>query len=440
MSAKQMPSVVIVGRANVGKSTFFNRLSKEGRSLIFDQPGVTRDVISEIITWKKSQPFYLVDTGGVSMRPSLDPMQKEVQRHALAYIDAADIILFMCDGSVGLLPEDRELIALLRKKEKKVFVLINKADMRQTQEFLHEFNALGFPVFPISAAHGTGIDEVMDETVASLPEKSDVEVEKPQMRVVIIGKPNVGKSSLLNTLAKKERVIVSDIPGTTREAVSEPIRFYQEEIQVTDTPGVRRKRGVTEPLEQLMVKSAMRAIDAAHVVVLVVDASEGALSDQELKLAFYAFEEKHKSLIILFNKSDLLTEDIKQDLAREHEEYGYFFDKIAMLSISCKSGKNIGKVLPLIQTVWERSRQQFSDTDLTILFKEQLERRPLYRQGQMLRFYRAKQTRVTPITIQLTVGNVRLWEESHLGFLENQLRRAYTVEGTPIVWHFKKER
>jgi GTP-binding protein len=228
------------------------------------------------------------------------------------------------------------------------------------------------------------------------------------------------------------------MPGTTREAISDVVTFYQEDIRITDTPGIRRKRGVTQPLEQMMVKSALRAIDAAHIVLLVVDGASGDLSDQEVKLAFYAFEEKHKALIVIFNKQDLMTEEHKVLLERETSLYNHLLDKVATITISCETGKNVGKVIPLIHTVWERSNQQIPDSELTIFFNELLAHRPLYKSGTALTFRRAQQIRVAPITIQLVVGHPPFWERTQLGFFDNQLRKKYDLKGAPIAFVLRK--
>lgn len=440
MSFRAIPTVAIVGRANVGKSTLFNRISNDIKTLIYDEPGVTRDVVGDVVQLK-GKLFTLYDTGGISMKKQKDPILEEVRQRALAAIERAAVVFFVCDGVVGALPDDHELAKLLHKRGGVVVTVVNKTDVRVSEEHMHEFERFGFPVYPISATHGRGIPELLDMVLENLPEvdKEAAAYEKERCRVAIIGKPNVGKSSLMNELVKKDRVIVADMPGTTREAVSESVTFYQEDIRLTDTPGMRRQRGVSEPLEQMMVKSALRAIDAAHIVVLVVDGASGELSDQELKLAFYAFEEKHKALIILFNKQDLVSEEEKETLSRQKDEYKYFLEKLEMLSISCKTGKNVGKVLPLINTVWQRVNQQFASDELTMFLKECLTRKPLYRRGQALTFGRAQQTRYAPITIEFKVGNPPAWESTQRGYLENQLRKKYDLKSaalvlTPIKW------
>jgi GTP-binding protein len=432
MSNQSYPIVAIVGRPNVGKSTLFNRISRDAQTLIYDEPGVTRDVIGDVVSLQ-GKLCTLYDTGGIIMRKQQDPILEEVRQRALGMLDRAAVILFVCDGEVGPLPDDFEIAKLLHKKGVPVFTLINKTDIAESQEHIHAFERFGFPIYQISATHGRGIDAVLKEVAEQLPKTAPAsDYEQARCRVAIIGKPNVGKSSLMNELVKQDRVIVADKPGTTREAVSEQVTFYQEDIKLTDTPGMRRQRGVSEPLEQLMVKSALRAIDAAHIVILVVDGASGELSDQELKLAFYVFEEKHKALIILFNKQDLVVDEQKEELGRQKDQYKYFLDKIEMLSISCKTGKNVGKVLPLINTVWQRVRQQFASDELTMTLKESLMHKPLYRREQMLTFARAQQTKHTPITIELVVGNPPAWEATQLGYIENQLRKKYDLKSAAL--------
>lgn len=439
MNTKNIPTLVIVGRANVGKSTLFNRLSHDAESVTYDQPGVTRDLVIDVIN-VGGRSIELIDTGGVSLRKLSNDIDESVRKRALEAIDTADCVIFVCDGAIGVIPEDREISGVLHKRAKHVLLAVNKTDLGASKELLYEFDALGFPIFPISATHGRGIEKLMDTAVALLPLKGMHETATPPCRVAIIGKPNVGKSSLMNILAQKDRAIVADQPGTTREAISESITFYQEDIRITDTPGIRRKRGVTEPLEKLMVRSAMRAIDAAHIVLLVIDASSGELADQELKLAFYAFQEKHKSVILLFNKQDILEPYQKEALERVCSEYTFLIKKLAVLNISCKTGKNVGKVLPLINEVFERSKKRLTDEELTFSIKELLQAKPLYQNGQMLTFARAKQIRITPITIQLVVGNPPAWGQSQLGHIENHLRRTYDLEGTPIVFDLRKRK
>lgn len=242
----------------------------------------------------------------------------------------------------------------------------------------------------------------------------------------------------MNALLQEERLIVSAIPGTTREAISESIMFYKEAIELTDTPGVRRKRSVTGDIEPLMVKSSFHALKEADIIVLLIDGSAHALVDQELKLAFYAFTEHYKALILLINKQDLMTELSKEDLARSFDCYKHLIKLIAVEYISCKTGKNVGRVLPLIQKIWERYSQKLDDESLSMLFFTALQKKPLYHKTQLLRIYTVKQLRTAPITILLRVNEPDWFGPAQLRFFENIMRSEYDMQGTPVKFVLKK--
>jgi len=439
----KIPIVIIVGRMNVGKSTLFNRLAVNVKSMILDYAGVTRDFLQDTITWK-SRTFQIMDTGGISLKKTQDELAEKSRAKVLELIQNADICLFVCDGTVGVLPEDREIAKQLRKYGKKVILVVNKIDVHVAQEQLHEFDRLGFSVVvPLSAQHARGIEDLLSAIIDELPEKKVddmVEDQSVKCRVVLLGKPNVGKSSLINLLTNKERSLVSPIPGTTREAISEKITFYQEDILVTDTPGIRKKGAVTETLEGMMVKTSFRAVDAAHIVLLMVDASEGQLSDQELKLAFYAFDDCKKAVIILFNKEDLTDEESKDALKSDLSLYKHLMTKVESLTISCKTGKNIGKILPLITKVWDRYSQELPDVELSLLFKDALRNRPFYKNEQLLMLHTVKQSYRAPLTITLKVNMPEWFGRSQLSYFENVLRKKYDLKGTPVKFIVQKRK
>ncbi|HLE76744.1 MAG TPA: ribosome biogenesis GTPase Der [Candidatus Babeliales bacterium] len=439
---KALPIVAIVGRMNVGKSTLFNRLSESARSITYDYAGVTRDIITDTVSWK-DRTFQLVDTGGIAIKKiTEDFIAEEVRTRAIAAVHDADVVIFVCDGTIGILPEDRSLARWLHKEGKKAILAINKIDTKDAKEHQHEFLRLGFErMVPISAQHSIGIADLFDDILALLPEPQEIPPqEKPRCKLVILGKPNVGKSSLLNLLLKKDRAIVADMPGTTREAITEQMQFATETIQLTDTPGIRRKRGVTEPIEKLMVKSALASLEDADVVLLMMDASEGRIVDQELKLAFYIFEERYKGLIILYNKEDLVTEQMKEDLEFSLDEYRYFLDKVEEIRTSVLTKKNIGRLLKKIDSVCTRYNKQFTGEELFHLFKEALEAKPLYRSQQRLIVYHAEQIKTAPITIALTVGEPKWFGPSQLGFFERILRQYSDLKGVPIKFVLRKKR
>jgi GTP-binding protein len=433
-----LPKVVIVGRTNVGKSTLFNRLAVNMKSITLDRAGVTRDFIKDTISWQ-GRTFELIDTGGITLARSKDPIMEQVRQGALTLLERADIILFMVDGSVGLTHEDSELGYFVRKFGKKVFLILNKTDKKSFEKLKDEFDCFGYTdQFPISAEHSKGLGELLEAIATALPIKAEEESEERECRVVMLGKPNVGKSSLMNLLVKEERSIVHNEPGTTREPVSERVQFYQQDILITDTAGVRRKRMVSEELETLMVKSSFEAVKDADIVLLLVDSTDGRISDQELKLSFYVFEQ-NKGLIFIYNKQDIMTEEIQTTLDESLEEYKYFMTKVPKLSISCKTGRNVGKVLPLVREVWERYNQKFDPKELTDLFQKALVDRPLYHKKQLLIVNKVRQIRSAPITLLLLVNDSGWFGPSQLNFFDKILRKKYDLLGVPVAVVVRKK-
>lgn len=434
MNMSKLPKVVIVGRMNVGKSTLFNRMSVEVKSIMLDYEGVTRDFISDIVCWDGTC-FELIDCGGIDLQKTHDILAQKVQKIVFDLIEIADVILFVGDGTVGMVTEDREIGNYLHKLKKTVLVAVNKIDNSKADDQQYEFAQLGFKdVLPISAQHGVGIADLLEAIVRSLPKKiAQVTEDKPSYKIVLLGKPNVGKSSLMNLLVDKERSVVTDIPGTTREAISESLHFYQETITVTDTPGIRKKRAIDEKLEHMMIKTSFRALEHASIVLLLIDGTHASFSDQELKLAFYAFEQG-KALIILFNKEDLVTDLQRSDLAFDLEKYEYFINKVPQLTISCKTNKNIGRILPLVKKVWLRYSQWLPAVELNRICKEALERKPLYHSGNMLVLYKAEQVKTGPITIILFVNKPAWFGPSELAFFENILRSHFDLHGVPVLF------
>jgi len=428
-----IPKIAIVGRMNVGKSTLFNRLSVGVKSITLDYEGVTRDVLKDEVIWKGTT-FELLDTGGISVRPTQDVILEQVRRKAWSTIEQAPVVVFVVDAKVGIVPEDREISKSLHKLGKKVIVAVNKIDTALAQEHSFEFERLGHPLLVLlSAQHGTGINELLDAMVSALPERNLApSAEETTCRVVLLGKPNVGKSSLMNALLKQERSIVTDVPGTTREAVSERLTFYKEDILLTDTAGVRRQRSVNEPLESLMVKSTLTAVKEADIILLLLDASQGTFADQELKLAFYAFNTHYKAVVLVCNKQDLVQPYEQELLAQDLKKYEYFLKKIIKIDISCLTGKNIGKIVPLIDEVGKRYTLILPKHELTRLFKDALQRKPLYHKTRPLEVHWARQLSAKPMTILLMVNEAPWFQESQRGFFEGVLRKEYDLRGVPV--------
>ncbi len=434
---KSNNTVVIVGRMNVGKSTLFNRLSKKVKSITLDYQGVTRDFLKDRVEWK-GKTFEIIDSGGIDLKKSDDLLFVKMREKVLDLVKEADVVVFLTDGTVGVLQEDMQIARFLHTVNKPVILAINKIDTHQAQSNVYEFNSLGFAeIVPIAAEHGRGIDDLEDAIIDKLPETSLEAEGSLTTRVVFLGKPNVGKSSLMNVLLGEERTLVSDIAGTTREAVSENIMFYKEAIQVTDTPGIRRMRSVSGQIEPLMVKSSFQALRQSDVVVLLIDGSQKEIVDQELKLAFYSFTEQYKALVILVNKEDLMTEEIKESLKESFIPYQHLMKKISLLYISCKTGKNIGKILPLLNQVGSRHKQTFSESDLTSVLLRDITKKVLYKHGVQLEVRKVKQIKTAPITIELKVNDKRLFEPFHLQYFEKVLRANYDLNSVPVKFVLK---
>ena len=427
------PKVVIVGRTNVGKSTLFNRLSETERSIVFDREGVTRDHVHEVISWKDTT-FDLIDTGGLPLEKIKDTIVKGIQRSVSDMLEKASLLLFVCDGKNGLTEEDRRVAKIIHKSKKTTFLLLNKSDSSNMfDEHLPEFYALGFKkILSISALHGTAINEVLDIISNALGQTKPVEEDVPEYRVAILGKPNAGKSSLMNLLLQEERAIVSEIAGTTREAISERVRFNEEMVQLIDTAGVRRKARVNDELEEEMVKSSLKSARDADIVILMVDSDEGKISDQELKLLFYAREQK-KSIILVLNKVDLLDEYKGLTMDSCLDEYKFFLKHVPILRISCKTQKNVGSVLKEILKARKRRLQKFDTILVDELVKEAVIRRPMYHKTNLMRIFRTKVAEGTKVPTFIMYVNYPQWfGESQLRYIENVLRKEYDLLGCPV--------
>jgi len=435
MSKNSYPSVALVGRTNVGKSTLFNRLSKRTESLVADFSGVTRDYIAEALS-VEGKNFMLVDTGGLAPAGTSDPFYNEIEAISHQACHEASIILFVCDVKNGLTLEDKQIAKQLHALKKKVIVLLNKADNKAgREEHESEFYALGFEDYiPVSAVHGTGMQDLLKLISKNLPTTTTPELPAaPSCKIVLLGKPNVGKSSLMNALLQYKRSIVSDIAGTTREAVSERITFHGQDILLTDTAGVRRKRKVTDNLETQMVKSSLAAVRSADIVVLLVDPNEGRLADQELKLMFYAFEE-HKALLLVYNKADLLTVEKENLLQYETSEYDYFLKNIPKIKTSCLTGKNVGMVMREIDKIRERFVQPINSAELTVEMHDYFRAKPLFHKGIKLQVFSIQKRKEKNMSFDICVNEPRWFGQSQLQCIENFLRKKYDMIGCPV--HF----
>jgi len=429
------PKILLVGRTNVGKSTLFNRLIGDKKSIVFEREGVTRDYVHEIVKWN-DRSFDLVDTGGLSFDKHLkDDIWERVQEKVLALLSQASLILLVCDGKNGMTDEDRVIARMLHKSKRPLALLLNKADSTKAlEENMSEFYSLGIKkIIPVSAIHGTGIATLLDTILEYVSDPEQTDKPLPDYKVAIIGKPNVGKSSLMNLLIKQERSIVSDVPGTTREAISENIYYCQNLVEITDTAGVRRKARVTDDLEELMVKSSFQAVRDADIILMMLDAALGEISAQELKLLFYAFEEERKPVIVVFNKLDLVTDDYTRlGLENNLSEYNFVLKKVPQVWTSCLTKKNVWKILHEIKKVWQRCKQDFNSTEVDEYVKGELQNKPLYHSSIQLRLFKIRHVKAEVPTFILHVNHPQWFGQAEIGCIENILRGKYDLIGCPV--------
>ncbi|MFC1894544.1 ribosome biogenesis GTPase Der [Candidatus Dependentiae bacterium] len=439
---KVSPKVLLVGRTNVGKSTLFNRLSKNTTSIVLEQESVTRDYLQETINWN-NKTFNLIDTGGISLKKTKDSILERVYKQVFELFEKATLIIFVCDGKNGLTLEDQKIAKSLHKSKKPLVLAINKSDnIKLFEDNLHDFYKLGIKtIIPISALHGKGISDLLEIITDIIPEpKTITETIKPAFKTVILGKPNVGKSSLMNILIKKDRSIVAKLAGTTREAISENIYFTQDIqniIQLTDTPGIRKKSRVKEKIETLMVKSSLEAVRTSDIVLILIDASEQKISDQELKLLFYAYEQK-KSIILIFNKVDLISQEQRKTFEYNLKLYDFIIKKIKTIWISCKTKKSIEKIFKEIQKTWILRNQQFDNAQIKELVLGYLEKKPMFHKTRLIKISKIYSVQAKAPTFTIKVNRPEWMKQSQLGFIENILRKHFDLRSCPIVFNIKK--
>lgn len=442
------PIVALVGRPNVGKSTLFNRLIGNRLAIVDDTPGTTRDRIIAEAEWL-SHSFDIIDTGGIDPTQagktplSIDSAAfvQEIRAQALMAIRNADAVLFIADGSTGITPPDREVAELLRRHQKKmdqgvwppIFMVVNKCETPKARNSSLEFYELGLgDPFPVSAIHGTGIGDLLDSLVASLPEDEN-HPEDDTIRIAIVGKPNAGKSSLLNRLVGEDRAIVSPIPGTTRDAVDTRIISNELPITLIDTAGIRKRGKVERGVEQYSVLRSFKAIERSDVALLVIDA-ETNITAQDTHIAGFIIDAM-KSCVVLVNKWDLVVKDsfTLDEYTRYLRKQLNFMDYVPLLFISAKTGQRVDQVLPLALQVQEERLARITTGMLNKVLRNAMDAHPPpTHAGRELKIYYAAQVRADPPTFLLHVNDPKLFHFSYQRFLENQLRKVYGFIGTPI--------
>ena len=431
------PIVAIVGRPNVGKSTLFNRLAGERLAITDEVPGTTRDRLYAEAEWG-GVSFTIVDTGGLELTSS-DDLMAQVRAQAQMAITEADVILFLVDVKDGLTASDEEVARVLHRSAKPVLLAVNKADNRARREAAVEFYALGLgELYPVSALHGTGTGDLLDQVVGAFPVEEEEE-ELEAVKIAIVGRPNVGKSSLLNKILGQERSIVHETPGTTRDAIDTQLECEGEPVVLIDTAGIRRKGRIERGVEKYSVLRALRAIDRADVVLLLLDAVEGATA-QDAHIAGYILEEA-KSVVVVVNKWDLVEKNTYTMLIyMEHiRTVLSFLDYVPVLFISALTGQRVDQVLPTALRVQGERLIRIPTSELNRILQEAVARHaPPSKAGKRLKFYYVTQATVDPPTFLFFVNDPRLVHFSYKRYLENQLREHYGFLGTPLRLSFRK--
>lgn len=429
-------TVAVVGRPNVGKSTVFNRIIGERKSIVDDAPGVTRDRIYGQAEWL-TQPFYLIDTGGIQLEDQA--FADEIGMQVDIAIEEADVILFLVNAIEGVTDDDIAIARKLQKSKKPVVLAVNKADNENLRMSIYDFYTLGLsdPI-PMSAEHGTGVAEVLDEIVKYLPDKK-LKVYDGMTTFCVIGRPNVGKSSLVNAILKEDRAIVSNVEGTTRDAVDTPFRYEGRDYVIIDTAGMRKRGKVWENIEKYSVLRAVSAIERADVVLFLIDGEKG-IRDQDKHVAGLAHDEG-KGVIIVYNKWDTVEKDERtmNEISKKIREEFKYLSYAPIAFVSAKTGARVNTLLPLIDQVHDACTMRVPTNVLNdVIMDAQMMNPPKPHNGKQLRIYYASQVSVSPPTILIFVNEPELFHFSYKRYLENKLREAFGFIGTPIRIHARK--
>jgi GTP-binding protein len=430
--------IVIVGRPNVGKSTLFNRLSRSKTALVDNRPGITRDRLYATITIE-GIAVGLVDTGGFEDLGQ-DPLLKEVRAQVKKAVDESDRVIFMVDGRQGVMPGDEEMAQILRKGQKEVLLAVNKIDGPEHDNLAHDFYKLGFKhAHPISAAHGYGVNAFVSEIVRGLS-ASEVEREDPnQIRVAVLGRPNAGKSSLINKILRKDRLVVSELPGTTRDTVDSLFRYGEREYLLIDTAGIRRKAKVKVKIDKFSMIKAIKSLDRCHVALVLLDAEEG-VSDQDARIIGYAIE-KGRGIILVVNKWDLIKGDARKRRLLDNaiERQLKFISFAPRINVSALTGERVMKLFGKIDTVYDQFSKRISTGALNRAIQKVIEKHPPPWLGQgRLKFFYATQGRTRPPTFMIFVNRPDKLHFSYERFLTNQLREQFGLIHAPIRLKFRE--
>ena len=431
-----MQTVCLVGKPNVGKSSIFNRLIKENKSIIMDTPGVTRDRIYGKVEYNNKR-FHLIDTGGISLGD--DDFQKDILAQATLAIDETDLVLFVVDGIEDIDASDRKVAEILHRSSKPVIVVVNKLDNDKRKDNLYNFYELGFSeLVAVSASHNIGINELLNTITKDLPEE-DI-IDDDTIKFSIIGRPNVGKSSLINALLNEDRAIVSDIAGTTRDAIDTKFKYNHEDITVIDTAGMRKKGKIYESVEKYSLIRSLKAIDRSDVCVLVIDASTGII-EHDKHIASYALD-AGKGIVICVNKWDTINNpdsDIRNWKEQIKNEF-QFIPYAHVVFLSAKTKKRVSTLMPEVINAYNNNRKEVKTSLLNNIIMEavSLHEPPSYK-GKRLKIYFVSQTGNCPPKFTFSVNNKGLVHFSYERYLENQIRNNIDFDGTPIILQFKNK-
>ena len=429
----KLPIVAIVGRPNVGKSTLFNKIAGSRIAIIEDTPGVTRDRLYEEVSYL-NKPFYLVDTGGIDLGD--EKFNDEIKMQAEIAINEADVVIFVVDAKDGITSNDLVVRDILRKSNKKIIVAMNKMDNKDSYDNIYDFYELGFDNYiPISAIHNTGYIELMDEVTSGFKTKDDKD-EDNRLKIAIIGRPNVGKSSLTNAILNEDRVVVSNVAGTTRDSINTVFKYHDEEFVLIDTAGMRKKGKVYESVEKYSLFRSMNSIDKSDICLLVIDAEDG-IKEHDKHIAGYAIE-RGKGLIIVVNKWDAVEDANISEFKKLVRSEFQFATYAPVVFLSALTKKRIHTLMPEVLKVKENINREIKTSVLNEVIEDaySLNPAPSYK-GKRLKIFFVSQTGIKPPKFTFRVNSKGLVHFSYERYLENKLRENFELEGTPIVLQFK---
>ncbi len=437
-----LPVVAIVGRPNVGKSTLFNRLIGERRAIVHDRPGVTRDRHYETTDKWGDREILLVDTGGLEPDPDTD-LFKAMRMQALAAVEEADVAILLVDGRAGVTPLDSEVAGLLRRSDRPVLLVVNKLDTPKHEEMVHDFHGLGFEeVFALSAEHGRGVMAIMDRVLSLVPEAIETPEVEGELRIAVVGRPNIGKSTLVNKLVGEERHVVDDAPGTTMDSVDSPLDVNGQRFLLVDTAGVRRRSRISDDVEGFAVSRAIHSIERCHVTLLMIDGTEGP-TEQDARLAALVIN-RGRALVVLVNKWDLVKEDEERNVAVVREEFERKLPHLTwapVLYISALTGKGTHRIFEYVNQVYAQFDKRVSTSECNRFLEAALmAHSPPQRHHRPVRLNYMSQIRVRPPTFNIWCNTPEGVVESYKRYLSNRLREVYGFEGTPIRLHFLQKR